>query len=283
MSSTTTATKGKMPSTQPFRFMDLPKELRLMVYERLPRQITHTRAEVPANIRDSKPFLILVTRTCSTALLRVSRTVHDEAGTIVQKLLQRWILAHPLRVISSLHFGRDVMDFIVAAAQSAPGQNPRYKALSWFNGRAEYYWWARFMSFIGFNTIKGRVSLGDLFHSDMLGSKFFQFKEQASRFAATGTVLRTEFVIVVPKNPPAFGSQEHYKTQRDFLDIYSFGICMPYYGIAFRIPAVLSRDAVNTVGLVTAQQLEPGLPMQVTSDEEIMTPEEWATSWVPTS
>jgi hypothetical protein len=30
-------------STQAFRFMDLPKELRLMVYERIPRQIIHTR------------------------------------------------------------------------------------------------------------------------------------------------------------------------------------------------------------------------------------------------
>jgi hypothetical protein len=50
-----------------------------MVYERLPQQITHTRVELPANIDESKPQLILVTMICSTALLRISHTVHDEA------------------------------------------------------------------------------------------------------------------------------------------------------------------------------------------------------------
>lgn len=72
----------------PFRFLDLPKEIRLMVYERLPRQIKHTY--ISTKYRDNGA--IIVTKHLPLALLQTCRTVYAEAESIVKKLIQSFIL-----------------------------------------------------------------------------------------------------------------------------------------------------------------------------------------------
>lgn len=54
--------------------MDLPEELRLMVYDCLPRGIVHTRLDMPAHEDDLNSTLILVARTYSMA---ISRAIHE--------------------------------------------------------------------------------------------------------------------------------------------------------------------------------------------------------------
>jgi hypothetical protein len=98
--------------------MDLHKELRLMIYERLPRQVVHTRIDFPAHDLDPKPTLILITRTCSNAILRVSRTIHDESKDIVREVAKEWIMPHPARIIGSYCFALEVLgDFLVATRE----------------------------------------------------------------------------------------------------------------------------------------------------------------------
>ncbi|KAI8936950.1 hypothetical protein NX059_006178 [Plenodomus lindquistii] len=79
------------PPTQPapFRFMDLPKELRLMVHDHLPRQIKHTR------ITEHGSTFVLITRHLPLAILRTSREIHAEASAIVQKLVKEFIVKNP--------------------------------------------------------------------------------------------------------------------------------------------------------------------------------------------
>jgi hypothetical protein len=85
----------------PFRFMDLPVKLRLIVYEFLPRTIKHTHVVAPATLDNPEPQveLILVTKHVPTAILATCREVYTEANTIVQKIVKRFILDTPPKVI----------------------------------------------------------------------------------------------------------------------------------------------------------------------------------------
>jgi hypothetical protein len=86
---------------QPFRFMDLPVELRFMVYEFLPRTIKHTLVVTPATLDPPEPQveLIMVTKHVPTAILATCREVYTEANTIVQKIVKRFILDTPPKII----------------------------------------------------------------------------------------------------------------------------------------------------------------------------------------
>jgi hypothetical protein len=84
-----------------FRFMDLPVELCLIVYEFLPRTIKHTRIVPPATPGNPKlqVKLILVTKHVPTAILATCREVYTEANAIVQKIVKRFILDSPPKII----------------------------------------------------------------------------------------------------------------------------------------------------------------------------------------
>jgi hypothetical protein len=89
--------------------MHLPKELRLMFYERLPRHIVLTLVDMPASAFDTAPTLILLSRTCSIQLLRVSRAVYVEARELVWQQAEQWILCSPARVLGSRDVGPEVL------------------------------------------------------------------------------------------------------------------------------------------------------------------------------
>jgi hypothetical protein len=87
---------------QPFRFMDLPIELRLLVYEYLPRTVKHTHiptaTATTAIACQVPPEIILITRHVPTSILATSREVHKEASNIIKGLVRTFILEHEPRI-----------------------------------------------------------------------------------------------------------------------------------------------------------------------------------------
>jgi hypothetical protein len=100
---------------QHFRFMDLPTELRLVVYQRIPRQIHYTNGNFVGPDVGPRHLLILITRTCSVALLRVSKAVTLEAQAIMRRVVKEWMLSHPPRVLASSSSGLAVLRPILAS------------------------------------------------------------------------------------------------------------------------------------------------------------------------
>jgi hypothetical protein len=89
-----------MGTTQPFRFMDLPKEIRLVVYEKLP--IVTRRHDVP--LRDRQHHLTLVNTTIAgVSILATCRQVNEEASYILAPRLRKTLKAPPKVVIEAHH------------------------------------------------------------------------------------------------------------------------------------------------------------------------------------
>ncbi|KAI4921628.1 hypothetical protein J4E90_000054 [Alternaria incomplexa] len=96
-----------------FPFMNLPVELRLMVYERLPRQIKHTVVSIDGEVA------VLVTRHLPTAILRTSKQIYLEAHAIVNKLVQHFVEESPTKLIELGKAGtkmrqRKVLDYLMS-------------------------------------------------------------------------------------------------------------------------------------------------------------------------
>jgi hypothetical protein len=88
-----------MSDTQPFRFLDLPKDIRLMVYERLPVKVTHHSLAKGFYV---PPNMVLVCKTISGInVLAACRQIHDEANAILVARLAT--LEGPVRIVTDAH------------------------------------------------------------------------------------------------------------------------------------------------------------------------------------
>ena len=88
-----------------FRFLDLPTELRLTVYERLtPTTLRHKierRNEIPTDDDSTGSSFILSRKSFPVALLRTCKVINREASSIVAKKL-RQLEREPIRIIAEL-------------------------------------------------------------------------------------------------------------------------------------------------------------------------------------
>jgi hypothetical protein len=71
-----------------------------MIYERLPRQIKHTKVTTIAS-----SSIILITRHPPTAIFRTSTTVYNEARRIVSDLIRRFVEESQPKIIELEDFG----------------------------------------------------------------------------------------------------------------------------------------------------------------------------------
>ncbi|PVI05427.1 hypothetical protein DM02DRAFT_686369 [Periconia macrospinosa] len=95
----------------PFRFLDLPKDIRLCVYERLP--VTTHHCPLPTDKAETKEtaHYICVVKTMPVAILATCRLINSEASSIVEKQLEKVRNRSPqmiLRVANTIDVPDDI-------------------------------------------------------------------------------------------------------------------------------------------------------------------------------
>ncbi|KAF2650627.1 hypothetical protein K491DRAFT_682862 [Lophiostoma macrostomum CBS 122681] len=79
---------------RPFRLLDLPSELRLMIYERLPRRTKYHKVHL-ANAAGGQSYCLLAIKSAPISILATCRQIHTEAQRPVADIINDFILATP--------------------------------------------------------------------------------------------------------------------------------------------------------------------------------------------
>jgi hypothetical protein len=105
------------PGRQLFRLLDLPAEIRLMIYERVefPREIRHTRIRLPADSNSDHPHIILIRRVTCLALSATCRLIRKETQPILEDHIKQWILDSKPRIVLSAGIALSVFHAILGA------------------------------------------------------------------------------------------------------------------------------------------------------------------------
>lgn len=85
-------------TSQSFRFLDLPAELRIMIYKLMPNYTFRTRYVKRNSNGDTTSSFTIIRYTAPTAMLATCKMVKNEAEAIILKTTQR---LHPIRVNES--------------------------------------------------------------------------------------------------------------------------------------------------------------------------------------
>ncbi|KAF2819132.1 hypothetical protein CC86DRAFT_375306 [Ophiobolus disseminans] len=84
---------------KPFRLLDLPVDLRLMVYESIPIITRHHDFQTPSLEPEGPQGMVtLVTKSFETAILATCRTINNEAGRIIAPKLEK-LRVEPMRLM----------------------------------------------------------------------------------------------------------------------------------------------------------------------------------------
>lgn len=87
-------------TSQPFRLLDLPKEIRLMIYERLP--FSQNRHNIP--LENYEHHITLVNPSISgVRILATCRLIHEEASYALKPLMDRILKDPPKIMIQAKH------------------------------------------------------------------------------------------------------------------------------------------------------------------------------------
>jgi hypothetical protein len=107
---------------KPFRFMSLPFDLRLIIYERWARTIKYTYIRSTRNTDTNKGSfqLIIITRHIPTAILSTCRKFYYEAKPIIKKLINAFILSHPPRMIENRLKSHVLEELVLSMLEYSP-------------------------------------------------------------------------------------------------------------------------------------------------------------------